>query len=536
MSFPPRLPLVAAFTVLAFTLTSAADMPLRERLDLGIQAGWQNAREKVVPAARADDATFLRRIYLDLAGTIPTADEAKQFLADKDPKKRDKLIDTLLADPRFATQQANVWDLAIFGRNPQNFEAVQKRDKFKSWLTGHFTKNTPYDRWVRELLLAEEPGTEFFYVQYRNQAEETTVAVSRLFLGTQLQCARCHSHPFEKWTQKDFYGMAGFFVRLTVLEAGSGNNRTFTIGEKSSGDVLYTGPVQQQKPGVKGTPVKPKFLGGPELAEPPMPKDFKEPDYRTAKTLPKPYFSRKQEIVAWITSRDNPYFARAVVNRVWGQYMGRGFVHPIDDLNEVDETPYAELLNATAKEFVNKNFDLKWLIGEIVRSEAYQRSSVAATTDALPRHYERARVRPLSAEELIDAIGTAIGDNTPKKPGETKLPSSTASWIMRYFGEPTDGQGEFQGSLREHLFLNNAGELRQAIAAKPGNLAHAIGTSKEPWEARVDRLFLSILTRYPKPAERAKFVQYLQAEAKPGTRIEEAIWVLLNTSEFRFNR
>jgi len=539
MLLPTRLYAWGLFFIgvlgLSMPPAGAADAPpLRQRIDAATRAAW--TREKVAPAGPADDATFLRRVYLDLVGTIPTHDEAKQFLSDSDPQKRAKLIERLLADPRYAVHQTNVWDLAIFGRNPSNFEAVQRRDRFKSWLTEHFEKNTPYDQWVRELLLAEKPGTEFFYVQYRNQPEETTVAVTRLFLGMQLQCARFHDHPFDKWTQKDFYGMAGFFVRLVVLESGSGNNRSFVIGEKSSGDVLFTGPVKEQRPGQRGTPVKPKYLGGQELAEPPLPKDFKEPDYRTAKTLPKPFYSRKQQVAEWITARDNPYLAKAVVNRVWAQFMGRGLVHPVDDLSDRSESTHAELLNELAAELAARNFDLKWLIREIVSSETYQLSSAGPLTDAMPRWYERARVRPLSAEELIDAIGTAIGDGKPKKAGEPRLPNDVSSWIMRYFGEPTDGRGDFQGSLKEHLFLNNAGQLRQLITARPGNLAQTIAASAEPWEARVDRLFLSILTRYPKPAERARFVDYLKAESKPGSRIEEAIWVLLNTSEFRFNR
>src|SRR5205823_8729097 len=184
--------------------------PLRQVIDGEIKSAWQ--REKITPASRADDSAFLRRVYLDLLGSVPTADEASRFLADPDGKKREKLIDRLLDDPRFSSHQADVWDLVFFGRNPAGYEATRKRDGFKKWLTEKFAKNVPYDQWVRDLLLAEQDGSEVFYIQYRSQPEEATVGISRIFLGTQLQCARCHDHPYESWTQKDFYGMAGFFV------------------------------------------------------------------------------------------------------------------------------------------------------------------------------------------------------------------------------------------------------------------------------------------------------------------------------------
>jgi hypothetical protein len=209
------------FVILALTLspaTAGAAEPLRTSIDKELKAAWQ--RETITPAPRSSDSTFLRRIYLDLVGTLPTYEETTAFLADTDSKKREKLIDKLLADSRFAAAQAQVWDLAFFGRFPANYDSVNKRPAFKAWLTKQFADNVPYDQWLKQLILAEQPGSEMFYVQFRGQPEEMTVAISRLFLGTQLQCARCHDHPYEKWTQKDFFGLTGFFVRLVVQESG----------------------------------------------------------------------------------------------------------------------------------------------------------------------------------------------------------------------------------------------------------------------------------------------------------------------------
>ncbi|HEX8913212.1 MAG TPA: DUF1549 domain-containing protein, partial [Humisphaera sp.] len=398
--------LAASLCLTAAAHAADTQPPLRDVIDREVQAAWD--REKVPSDARAaapaDDTAFLRRLHLDLLGTIPTYDEAKRFLDDPSPGKRQALIDRLLDDPRFAARQALVWDLVLFGRNPPNTEAVRKRDAFRSWLTGKFAKNEPYDRWVKALLLAEEPGSEAYYVQFSNKPEDLTESFSRTILGTQLQCARCHDHPYTTVTQKDFYGMAGFFVRLVVLDQGSDGGgekqgKRFKIGEKGSGDVLFAGNVKEAVPGKKGEPVKPKFLTGEPLDEPPLPKDYKEPEAKggKAKDLPKPAFSRKAKLAEWATKPENPFFARAGVNRVWAQFMGRGIVHPVDNFGDDNPPVLPALLDEMTKRFVAGGFDTKALIREIVSSRSYQLAGTGAGTDALPKWWERARVRPLAA-------------------------------------------------------------------------------------------------------------------------------------------
>jgi hypothetical protein len=517
---------IVGVVLCAAVSAEGADRPLRQVVDAEVKASW--ARQNITPASRSADSTFLRRVYLDLVGVIPSYAETVAFLKDTDPQKREKLIDRLLADPRFATQQAHAWDLVLFGRRPGNIDATRKREGFTTWLAQQFARDEPYDRWVRSLLLAEQEGSELFYVQYRNQPEEATTAVTRIFLGTQLQCARCHDHPFESWTQKDFYGMAGFFVRLVVVDGGA---KKYRIAEKSTGDVLFTGSVKEQKPGQKGVPVKPRFLGGMELQEPPVPKDFKEPVAKGNVSPPRPLFSRKEKLVDWLTKPENPYFARAVANRVWAQFMGRGFVHPVDDLSEKNKPSHPELFKALTEDLIARKFDLKGFIRELVNSEVYQLADTGELKEALPTWFERARVRPLSAEELIASLGTA----TSAAPGWSKG-NATEEYMIRFFGEPTDGQGHFQGSLAEHLFLNNAGQIRQLAQQRKGNLPDYLLTAKEPIEERVDRLFLSVLSRPPHAEERMRFVQHLQGDAKMAPALlEEAIWALLSCSEFRFN-
>lgn len=527
-----RLLLSLLLVLATYHSASAADRPLREVIDQDIQSAW--SRDKVKPTDPASDTVFLRRIYLDLVGTIPSYEETTSFLKDTDPGKRSTLIEKLLNDPRFASQQSHVWDLVLFGRNPSNGEATRKRESFKQWLTNQFAKDVPYDQWAKKLLLAEE-GSELFYVQFRGQPEDATVAVTRIFLGTQLQCARCHDHPFERWTQKDFFGMAGFFVRLVVVDpGGSAKTKMYRIAEKSTGEVLFSGSVKEQRPGKKGEPVKAKFLGGEELKEPPVAKDFKEPVFKGSDAPPKPLFSRKEKLAEWITSRDNPYFARAVANRVWAQYMGRGLVHPVDDLTEKSEASHPHLLDVLTQEMLERKFDLKSFIRELVNSKTYHLGDTGPVKDALPEKFERARVRPLSAEELMSSLKVA----TLFDPAIWKSSGEPTEYFIRTFGEPTDGLGNFQSSLAEHLFINNAPQIRVMVQARKGNLADRLATSKASWEDKVDQLFLTVLSRPPSVKERDRFVKHFtsgDAKILP-TLAEEAVWALVSCSEFRFNR
>jgi Protein of unknown function (DUF1549)/Protein of unknown function (DUF1553) len=531
------MPAFRTFAGTLFALLTLSGMTLRaqdsltKKIDADVKAAWD--REKVKPAVKSTDAEFLRRIYLDLVGTIPSYDETKKFLADSAADKRTKLVDALLADKRFAAAQAEVWDLIFFGRHPQNADATRKRDGFKKWLAERIDNKEPLDVITRKLLLGEEDGSEMFLVQYRNAPEEATVAVTRIFLGLQLQCARCHDHPFASWTQRDFYGMTGFFVRVVVADGGgSANMKKFKIGEKSVGEVLFTGAVKDQKPGQKGEPVRPKFLGGDVLTEPAAPKDAKKEDVKEGKLPPKPEFSRKEKIAEWVTKADNPYFARAMANRIWAQFMGRGFVQPVDDLDGKMQPTHPELLDALAKDLKDTKFDLKSFVRAIVLSDTYQLTSVGPSKDALPQWFERARVRPLSAEELWASFKIAA-----QMPADAfKGGGEPTEYMARFFGEPTDGLGHFQGSLSEHLFLNNAPYVRQMAQARKGNLADAILVMKGPPEEKVDRMFLSILSRPPVDAERKRFVDHLASDAKIApVLVEEAIWTLMSCSEFRFN-
>jgi hypothetical protein len=530
---PPFLALLAA--ALSGGIGRGAEKPLRQIIDAEVRAAWE--REKVTPAKPATDAEFLRRVYLDLAGSIPTYEETVAFLDSKEPAKREQLIDRLLADPRFAQHQADVWDLVLFGRHPPGYD-TQVRPGFQAWLRGRFEKNIPYDVWVRELLRAEGNSVEnaaLYYAQYRNAPEDASEAISQTFLGVQLQCARCHDHPFESWTQRDFYGMAAFLARLQVVTVGrKGQAAMYAIGERSSGDIQFTGPAKDARPGQKGEPVKPKFLLGAELTEPALPAGLKEVKLVDNQPPPKPPFSRKDQLADWITRADNPFFARAVANRVWAQYLGRGLVHPVDNMSPAKKPTHPELLEQLGRALVEHKFDLKWYIRELVTSQTYQLSA-EGTGEATPLWFPHARTRPLSAEELAEAwrIATGYADvekASGKKPGDDRFRPLQGTYVLQFFGSPANGKGEFQGGLHENLYLNN-GPLLQMIAGGKGNLVEAITDKQKPAAARAERLFLTTLNRRPTAAEVDKFTGFLG----DNMAATDAVWALITSSEFRFN-
>ncbi|QDU92473.1 DUF1549 and DUF1553 domain-containing protein [Lignipirellula cremea] len=535
-------PLLLAFVIvcLSQSVSPAADK-IRTTIDQQIEAAWKE--NKVTPAPLASDSEFLRRVYLDLVGKTPSYEETLAFLDSTEADKREKLVEQLLADPRFGIHQSDLWDMVYFGRNPPGY-GTSKRDEFKSWLSDQFNQNVSYRKWAGDILRAEgstlEPGTPMYFVQYKNAPEDATQAITQQFLGVQLQCARCHDHPFEKWSQLDFYGIAAFLARLEVVDVGEKKLTSFAVGEKNLGDVLFTGPAAEQEVGQKGEPVTPTFLGGEVLNEPELPKDVKDPRlFPAGKMPPKPHFSRRDQLAEWITSPDNPFFARAVANRIWGQFMGKGIVDPVDNLSDNNPASHPELLDALAKSLVEHDFDLKWLIREIVNSKPYQLASSGPVEEAKPAWYERARYRPLSAEELVESWVEAT-DYEKVLAASGKEPKSRfdlgGPWVymIKYFGEPNDGVDHFQGGIHEHFYMNN-GELHQLISEGQGSLYATLSQSEEPWEKRIEKMYLSVLSRRPTPAETRRFAEHLQADDEPRERLKEAIWALLTCSEFRFN-
>ena len=381
-----------------------------------------------------------------------------------------------------------------------------------------------------------------FYVQYKDKPEDATEAITQKFLGVQLQCARCHDHPFEDWRQTDFYGVAAFLYRVKVVDVGTKNKiKAYAIGEMNRGDIQFTGPVQQDQVGKKGEPVKPRFLNGDALQEPELAENVKDPrNFPSGKMPPPPEHSRKDKLADWVTSPKNPYFTKAVVNRIWGQFFGKGIVDPVDNLSDSNPPSHPELFTELEQSLIDHNYDLKWFIRELLNSKTYQLSSSGTVSEEKPLWYERARFRPLSAEELFESWMTASSydevlkqsNRIPKKRFEAQ--SITWDYFRRFFGKPSDGVGNFQGGLAEHLFLNN-GQVHSMISKSKGGLYDAMANGKLSSEEKVNRLFLQILSRKPSEAETKTFAAHLESKDDERNRIHEAIWTLMTCSEFRFN-
>jgi hypothetical protein len=301
--------------------------------------------------------------------------------------------------------------------------------------------------------------------------------------------------------------------------------------------VLFTGPAKNQQPGKKGDPVKPKFLLGEELQEPPLPEGFKEPERKGKEPPQPPVFSRKNQLADWITRADNPFFARAIANRVWAQYLGRGIVHPIDNMSLSNQPSHPQLLEALTTWLVERKFDLKALARELVNSRAYQLGS-SGSGEPFPVWFQHARTRPLSAEELVEswrvATGYAVWEANKEEKKKEGRYRPLDGYMLRFFGSPNNGTGDFQGGLTEHLYLNN-GPIGNLIVSGDGTLTGALTKKETTVEERLERLFLQVLNRPPSAEERTKLAELIAADNQSEERWRDAVWALMTCSEFRFN-
>lgn len=484
---------------------------------------WQKLqRLKILPSKPASDATFFRRVTLDLIGRLPTSEEARTFLKSTDPKRREKWIDALLQRPEYADYWAGKW-ADLLRPNPYRvgIKAVYTLD---AWLRESFRKNKPYDQFVREILTAQ--GSTFRHgptviFRDRRSPDEITTMVSQLFLGIRLECAKCHHHPFEVYGQDDFYSFAAYFARL----------------------------------GRKGTGLSPPISGSEELLYDIAKGEVRHP--LTGETLsPKPLYGkaptissesgRRKALAQWLTSKENPYFARVIVNRVWADLMGRGLVDPVDDLRGSNPPSNEALLDALAKDFVEQKFDLKELLRRITTSYVYGLSSTPNQTNvADTRNYSRHYRTRLRAEVLLDAVCDIT--NLPES-FSAMPPASRAVelWTVRSqsifldtFGRPDPNQDPpcertSDTSVTQALHLMNAEKLHRKVIENNGQIAKW-AVSKKSNEEILDELYLSVYSRFP--TEKEKTVCAKLFRDKSITRrevLEDILWTLINTPEFVF--
>lgn len=496
---------------------------LAQRIDRHIEAGWQAAGVK--PADLAEDAEFLRRVYLDIAGRIPTVSEARQFLDDGDPAKRQKLVEKLLASPGYVNHFSNVFRTAWLPELETNEGLQFQTQEFDAWLRLRLSANTPYDRMVRELLTVplagsrrppstpamnrSEPNPSVFFVGKEGKPENLAAATARMFLGIRLECAQCHNHPTAQWKQEQFWSYAAFFAGF---QSGSVPNQVREVPNQRELVIPNTQTV-----------VQPVYLDGR------LPDDGGRGNPR--------------ELLAdWIASAKNPFFARASVNRLWEHFFGIGLVDPVDDMEPENPPSHPELLDELAVQFAASGFDLKFLIRAIVLSKAYQRSSIQTdTSQDDPRLFARMALKGLTPEQIVNSLQIAVGlPQQAEQPDRFPLgrPSLQAELLAQFRGG-TDKRHETQTSILQALALMNGRFISDATDLHNGWTLAAVADAPflSPGE-KIETLFLAALSRKPTPEEARRFVEYVQQGGTSGDAdkaLADVFWVLLNSAEFLLN-
>jgi hypothetical protein len=484
-----------------------------------LNAKWKTLG--LTPSPLCDDATFLRRLYLDAIGTLPTPAEIRAFLANQSPDKRNAAIYAVLARPEFVDFWTVKWgDLLRINR-----DALQEKGmwSFHNWVKESIRDGRPLDQFVRDILLAEgstfTDGPANFYRVGRVPADwaETTAQV---FLGVRLQCAKCHHHPFDNWSQDDYYGMAAFFARL-----GQKNSQEFGLFGRET--IIHTKSTGEQTHPLKRQVVKPHPLGGPVMED---------------------EFDRRRPLADWIVSKDNPYFARNLANRFWGYLMGRGLVEPLDDLRPTNPACAPELLDALAKDLIAHDFDMKHLLRTILQSRAYQLESTETPgneADATDIYFTRYHAKRLTAEQLADGVDFATEtrqkyNGLPAGTRAIELPDPRVpSYLLDVFGRPQravvcECERTATPNIAQAMHLLNGDTLTKKIADPAGRIERLVKV-KTPLERLIEELYLATLSRPPSPQETAKARQWLADASNLREGAQDLLWALLNSREFLFN-
>lgn len=467
----------------------------------------------IQPSALSTDEEFLRRTYLDVAGALPTEEEARAFLASKAPQKRAKLIDELLARPEFA----ELWALKFAELTRAGTrEAGPKGGRIVyEWFRRAIAENRGYDKIVTELVLSQgahlfgKGPSSFYNISFDSNAADHATNISQIFLGVRIECAKCHNHPWEKWTQDDFYGFAAFFSRVAVKE----------VYENDENATVYTEEGEVIHPKTK-KPVTPKYLDG--IAEEPR----QDADIREA-------------LARWMTRPDNPFFARAFVNRVWKYYMGRGLVEDVDDFRTTNPPTNPVLLDALAADFAKSGYDIRRLVRRILNSRTYQLS--AAPNDSNKKdtiNYSRYYMRRLMAETLTDAIAQATGvpDKFAGYPPGTRAMQvySGSSYMLSTFGRLSRDiicERDTQPDIVQTMHLISGDSIHKKLIAPAGAVMKWVSS---PVEEIPESMFLRTLSRFPTAKEREAIALALN-DGDRKTVIQDTLWAILNSKEFLYN-
>jgi uncharacterized protein DUF1549/uncharacterized protein DUF1553 len=470
----------------------------------------------IPPSDQCDDATFLRRAFLDVIGTLPTSAEARAFLADKRSDKRARLVDHLLGRPEYADYWAMRW--ADILRVDKDAVTAQGAVAMTRWLRRQFAANRPYDALARDILTVQgstwTTGPAAFY-KVLNTPELVSRSVSQVFLGVRIECAQCHHHPSEKWSQDDYFALAGLFTGVQRKKLPSGAEAIFARGG-----------VDLNHPRT-GKPIRAKPLGA------------------TATDLAR-VTDRRRVLAEWMTAADNPYFAAALANRLWAHYFGRGLVEPLDDLRATNPATNEALLADLAKHLRDVKYDVKAFTRTLLLSRAYQLGPATAANRDDEQNFSHARPKALPAEVLLDALCQATGVREKFNGWPTGYraiqvwDNRMPSYFFRIFGRPVrysvcECERSNEPSITQALHLMNSPEVGGKIRARRGTARRLSESKKSPSEI-VEELFLATLSRRPRARERELLLgAFTEEGVERRTAVEDVLWALLNTKEFIYN-
>lgn len=508
-----------------------------EAIDRKLAVEWR--KQHLSPGPLVDDAAFLRRVTIDLTGTLPTADAVRAFVADTRKDRRARAVDALLDSPAYALHWATYWDRALMGRTPHG--NLVDRVAFGRWLYAAFAKNRRWDQLARELVTAtgqntlggvkknalgplQEPEPDpdgkvhpavNWILRYAQNPTDLTGKLSRIFLGVQIQCAQCHDHPSEKWKQDDFRALAACFARTgpTPLEdKPKGVVRRVELRDQPG--PAFGGPKQSDLRLIALAP--PRALDGTDFAG---------------------AANRRVALGDWMVRADNPWFARAIVNRYWAHLVGRGFVEPVDDFRRSNPPVAPALLDALAADFVAHGYDLKHLVRLVCATRVYQLAVVPGQPgEADERLFVHHRMRPLSAEELYNALALATNLDRILPANNLdgiKLQIQNAFDFLFNVDEEAPPSADFNGSVQQALLFMNGKLLNGAVAAPTSTLTGILDFPADD-ALKVDALYLRTLSRAPTPAESKRCVEYVGGPRDKRQAFEDLFWALLNSSEFLF--
>jgi hypothetical protein len=471
---------------------------------------------RVLPSQLCSDEVFLRRVTVDITGLLPTVEEYQQFMADTDPAKRARLIDRLLERKEFSEIWALKWANLLMIKT-SNEVSYKSMFLYSNWLTNQISSNVPLDKMVQNLLSANggtftNPATNYYQIE--RDTLKTAENVAQVFMGIRTQCAQCHNHPFDRWTMDDYYSFAAFFAQIGRKQGQ--DYRETIVFNSGGGEVAHP---------VGGRAMPPKFLGGaaPDVAG----KD------------------RREVLVKWLASPENPFFATSVANRVWAHFFGVGIVEPIDDIRVSNPASNPELFEALGAKLTSYNYDFKQLVRDICNSHAYQRASQANESNADDtKNFSHARIRRIPAENLLDCLTQVTGvsdkfQGLPLGARAVQIGDGNASnYFLTTFGRSPRltacaTEATTEPTLSQALHLLNGDTIARKIGESK-RLQELLDAGKPPAEV-VEYVYLACLARKPSAEEMEKLVPLLAAETNPRNAVDDVFWALINSREFLFN-